>query len=148
MVHQRGRNRPSRARGVSPEEQTPPSGRTSTGGHPLGSEPQGCRSLRIVVCDTGPILHLREADCFSLLQALGSIFIPPMVDAEMADADPLWEKGRPDWIQSVPLDQDHLKDAQSWLRAGLLDPGEAEAVALAAQIGADWLLTDDGAART
>ena len=41
-----------------------------------------------------------------------------------------------------------LDDARSWLHAGLLDPGEAQALALAAQISADWLLTDDAAART
>ena len=104
--------------------------------------------MRIVVCDTGPILHLREADCFSLLQALGSIFIPPAVDSEMETVDPLWTRVRPDWIQVVSLDQNRLEDARRWVQAGLLDPGEAEAVALAAQIGADWLLTDDAAART
>jgi predicted nucleic acid-binding protein len=104
--------------------------------------------LRIVVCDTGPILHLREADCFSLLQSLGSIFIPPAVDAEMESLDPLWARERPDWIQSIPLDEDRLEDARSWVQADLLDPGEAEAVVLAAQVGADWLLTDDAAART
>jgi len=39
------------------------------------------------------------------------------------------------------------EDAAAWQHAGLLDAGEAEAVALVRQIGADWLLTDDNAAR-
>jgi predicted nucleic acid-binding protein len=104
--------------------------------------------LKIVVCDTGPILHLREADCLSILQAAGSILIPPAVDAEMARLDRIWAEERPDWIQTTPLDPAHLADARSWLQAGLLDPGEAQALALAAQISADWLLTDDAAART
>jgi predicted nucleic acid-binding protein len=104
--------------------------------------------LKIVVCDTGPILHLREADCLSILQAAGSILIPPAVDAEMARLDRLWADERPAWIQTTPLDSAHLDDARSWLQAGLLDPGEAQALALAAQISADWLLTDDASART
>jgi predicted nucleic acid-binding protein len=104
--------------------------------------------LRIVVCDTGPILHLREADSLPLLQGLGSIFVPPSVEDELETLDSLWRQERPEWIRSVALDPDHLEDARSWMRAGLLDPGEAEAVALAAQIGADWLVTDDAAART
>jgi len=33
------------------------------------------------------------------------------------------------------------------LQAGLLDRGEAQALALAAQVKADWFLTDDAAAR-
>jgi len=33
------------------------------------------------------------------------------------------------------------------MKAGLLDPGEAEALALANQLHAEWLLTDDTAAR-
>lgn len=55
---------------------------------------------------------------------------------------------RPSWIQRIPLDAAHLDDARTWLQAGLLDPGEAQALALADQIRADWLLTDDAAART
>ena len=34
-----------------------------------------------------------------------------------------------------------------WQQAGLLDYGEAEAIGLARQLKADWLLTDDAAAR-
>jgi len=38
-------------------------------------------------------------------------------------------------------------EAIAWQQAGLLDIGEAEAIALARQINAQWLLTDDAAAR-
>jgi predicted nucleic acid-binding protein len=38
-------------------------------------------------------------------------------------------------------------EALQWQQAGLLDAGEAEAIALARQLSADWLLTDDTAAR-
>jgi predicted nucleic acid-binding protein len=37
--------------------------------------------------------------------------------------------------------------AARWERVGLLDTGEAEAIALARELNAEWFLTDDGAAR-
>lgn len=104
--------------------------------------------MKIVVCDTGPIFHLRQADQLDILRAIGSIHIPPEVDAEMARLDALWSDQRPTWIGVVPLEAAHLEEARGWLLAGLLDPGEAQALALASQIGADWILTDDAAART
>lgn len=41
----------------------------------------------------------------------------------------------------------HSAEAELWLEAGLLHAGEAEAIALARQIRADWLVTDGAAAR-
>ena len=38
-------------------------------------------------------------------------------------------------------------EAEAWQQAGLLESGEAEAVSLARQVKAHWLLTDDAAAR-
>ena len=34
---------------------------------------------RIVVCDTGPLLHLDEASAIHLLEPAGQILIPPIV---------------------------------------------------------------------
>jgi predicted nucleic acid-binding protein len=45
------------------------------------------------------------------------------------------------------LDSGPALEARSWQQAGLLHYGEAQAIALARQLGADWLLTDDAAAR-
>jgi predicted nucleic acid-binding protein len=50
------------------------------------------------------------------------------------------------------LDHDHRGDhsfaqATRWLQVGLLDIGEAEAIALARQLNANWFLTDDAVAR-
>jgi len=45
------------------------------------------------------------------------------------------------------LTDSHKADAEAWEQAGLLGSGEAEAIALARQVRADWLLTDDAAAR-
>src|SRR5437660_467052 len=45
------------------------------------------------------------------------------------------------------LVEPNLNEAQTWQQSGILDPGEAEALALARQLQADWFLTDDTAAR-
>lgn len=100
-----------------------------------------------IVCDTGPLLHLREAGSLDLLRVAGQVSIPPAVEAETAALDPKWSSTRPEWIAVVPLQPPFDKQASDWKRARVLDPGEAEALALAAQLQADWLLTDDMAAR-
>ena len=38
---------------------------------------------RLIVCDTGPLLHLSEAGMISLLQQAGDILIPPTVNLEL-----------------------------------------------------------------
>jgi predicted nucleic acid-binding protein len=103
--------------------------------------------LNLIVCDTGPLLHLREADSLDILQLAGQIVIPPAVQEELIAHDPLWIEQQPDWIKVESLESRFSENAVRWLRAGLLDPGEAEALSLALQIKAKWLLTDDTAAR-
>jgi predicted nucleic acid-binding protein len=101
--------------------------------------------VRRIVCDTGPLLHLHEADLLPLLQLAGDIRIPPVVESEITTRQPKWTV--PEWVTVVPLRVMAAEGASQWQRAGLLDPGEAEALALARQIEPDWLLTDDAAAR-
>jgi predicted nucleic acid-binding protein len=98
-----------------------------------------------IVCDAGPIIHLAEADLLCLLRNCGSISAPTLVAEEARNvvaADP-W----PDWIAIRTLDRDAARAANRWVQFGDLHGGEAEAFALAAQTGADWLLTDDAGAR-
>lgn len=97
-----------------------------------------------VVADTGPLLHLTEADGFYLFQWV-NLHVPPQVIVEM-------RYHRPDWqitseIFCEQLEQEYALKSQLWQLAGLLDAGEAEAIALGQQIRVDWLLTDDAAAR-
>lgn len=47
----------------------------------------------------------------------------------------------------VPLNATAEADADAWCQAGLVHRGEAQAIELARQLGADYLLTDDAAAR-
>jgi hypothetical protein len=39
--------------------------------------------MRIIVCDAGPIIHLYEARCLSLLRRTGDLFLPPRVYDEV-----------------------------------------------------------------
>jgi hypothetical protein len=101
--------------------------------------------VRCVVSDTGPLLHLIEAQALHLIRLTGELHIPPQVVAEMANHLSAWRV--PEWMAVDALAAPHAAEAFAWQQAGLLDTGEAEAIALARQIKADWLLTDDAAAR-
>lgn len=103
--------------------------------------------MKRVVCDTGPLLHLREAGSLEVLREAGEVLVPPRVEAETATLDAAWLRERPPWIKVAPLQESYEVQASNWIKAGLLHSGEAEALALAKQVSADWLLTDDTAAR-
>jgi predicted nucleic acid-binding protein len=100
-----------------------------------------------IVCDSGPLLHLREAGVRDLLSSAGDVHIPIAVDLEIRSYEADWHIRRPAWLHVTPLDSGPALEARSWQQAGLLHYGEAQAIALARQLRADWLLTDDAAAR-
>ena len=56
----------------------------------MGLEDKNREQMRIIVCDTGPILHLIEAGLLGLLQDVGKVYIPKLVDSEMADLHQHW----------------------------------------------------------
>ena len=100
---------------------------------------------RIIVCDTGPLLHLSEAGAIHLLQLAGEIIIPPIVAVEFEQNAQGWKP--PQWVVVRELDEMADRKSISWVRAKHIDPGESGAIALAIQLKADWLLTDDAKAR-
>jgi hypothetical protein len=63
--------------------------------------------MKIVVCDTGPILHLREAGISELLERTGTISIPRAVHMELLEIDVSWKDQKPPWIsvEVLPLNQ-------------------------------------------
>jgi predicted nucleic acid-binding protein len=99
----------------------------------------------IVVSNTGPLLHLHEAKCLNLLKLTGDVHLPPTVATELSQLAPGF--GLPPWITIDELSERFKKLAISWRQAGILDIGESEALSLAQQLGANWFLTDDAAAR-
>jgi predicted nucleic acid-binding protein len=103
--------------------------------------------MSLIVCDTGPILHLQEARLLELLQKAGKVYIPRMVELEVNELYPLWRKHRPEWITIEPLLPDETEQAESLFLSGLLGFGEAEAIILAKRLKPQWFLTDDTEAR-
>ena len=100
---------------------------------------------RVIVCDTGPLLHLNEAGAIHLLSLAGDILIPPLVATEFESNTQGWKP--PQWIKILELEKSARQQATDLVRSSQIDEGEAEAISLALQENADWLLTDDSRAR-
>jgi predicted nucleic acid-binding protein len=102
--------------------------------------------VRVVVCDTGPVLHLLEAGVLDVLQHTGEVLIPAAVDDELARLIDDWTTARPAWLVRRAFDPAASPSPIHQLVTGL-GAGETEAILLARQLDADWLLTDDAEAR-
>jgi predicted nucleic acid-binding protein len=91
----------------------------------------------IVVSDTSPILNLSAIGRLDLLKSLyGVIVIPPFVHQELQHNGALVEAP---WIKVIAAkgraDVARLREQ--------LDPGEAEAIVLAGELGAELMLIDE-----
>lgn len=105
--------------------------------------------MRRVVADTGPLLHLSEIQAGELLHCVGSVQATPVVLDEFARHWPEFLRSTlPSWLTAVSVSAEATDLANQWLSAGLVDAGEAEALAHAKVEGADLFLSDDAAART
>lgn len=102
----------------------------------------------IVVADATPLIALAKIEKLSLLRRLfGTLHIPPAVYTEVVTQAPqrpgAYEVRGATWIKMTPIqDTSTLR----YLRAEL-DPGEAEALILAEEMSADWVLLDESKAR-
>jgi len=103
--------------------------------------------MRLVVCDTGPVLHLSEVGQIELLSLTGTVAVPETVVEELDFHLPGWGLDKPEWLRLDPLDPPSADQALAWQASGLLHGGEAEPLALALQSKCNWYLTDDAAAR-
>ena len=103
--------------------------------------------MRLVVADTGPLLHLGEIGALTLLHSVGEIHVPESVEEEISLLNKDWPSTRPPWVHVTALDSAHAAESRAWEHAGLLERGEAEAIGLTRQLLASWLLTDDASAR-
>jgi predicted nucleic acid-binding protein len=100
---------------------------------------------QITVCDTGPLIHLSEAQAIDLLKLAGGIFIPPTVATEFKRN---LASGRlPAWIKVRRLTAPFRAQVLDWVKKKYVDLGEAEAIGLTLQLPGDWFLTDDAEAR-
>lgn len=103
--------------------------------------------MKIIVSDTGPLLHLSEAGALDLLKLAGEVYIPETVEAEFRYHSSNLSLKRPNWLKIIQLSPMHKEQSMLWQKAGLIHSGEAETIALAIQLSANWVLTDDAAAR-
>ena len=105
------------------------------------------RRLRIVICDTGPVLHLHQAAALDLWKHVGEVIIPRAVEAELKQRVPDWRRLKPRWlrVRTIAAAQRRAPVIRQLVQE--LGQGEAEAIILAQSLKADWLLTDDAEAR-
>ncbi len=98
----------------------------------------------LVISDTSPLIHLASVGQLQLLQSLyHEIVVPKAVADELffktKDSDVRQQIEAADWIQTRSA-TDRVLVSRLDLQ---LDPGEAEAIALAIELHADLLLIDE-----
>lgn len=103
--------------------------------------------MKVVISDVTSVLHLIESRALPLLQRAGEVLAPPAVEKELANSIPGWSVERPTWLQVATLPSGAARQAEQLYGVGGLGFGEAQAIALAREIRADWLLTDDAGVR-
>lgn len=109
----------------------------------------GSREVNVAVADAGPLIHLNEIGCFSLLRIFETLHIPDAVWSEtvgqarvsQADVSGLGN------VQRHSLSQEEV--TQFIQKNGLEDlhAGERECLYLCQRVGVPILLTDDLAVR-
>lgn len=100
-----------------------------------------------VVCDAGPLIHLSELGCLSLLNDFADVVVPEQVWLEVAQhqANALNESNLD--FQTVPINISSTASFQSLVKSLSLDYGEQAALSLMELNPHAIFLTDDAAAR-
>jgi predicted nucleic acid-binding protein len=74
--------------------------------------------VRIVICDTGPILHLHEAHALALLPAAGEVIVPPAVERELGTRVSNWSTSRPTWLPLERMSDEDARRAEDLMAIG------------------------------
>jgi predicted nucleic acid-binding protein len=94
----------------------------------------------LVVSDTSPVRALHRVGLLDLLPAIfGDVLVPPAVRDELLAAPADFTPIRIEDFQFFRL----VAPARMLEFAAHLDPGESEAISLADELRADWLLIDE-----
>ena len=106
------------------------------------------QSIQKVILDAGPIIHLDEIECLSLLSDFKELFVPEAVwnEVQIHRSEALQNKTIP--LKKVSLETYSNAQILMLCNAFGLDEGEEQAILLSFQYQhAAILLTDDAAAR-
>lgn len=100
-----------------------------------------------VVCDAGPLIHLDELGCLSLLGDFARVLVPEIVWSEAAShRREIWERAgfEPERIR---VSGSVIPEIQAAARVLMLHAGEIAALQLARETPGSLFFTDDTAAR-
>jgi len=100
-----------------------------------------------VVCDAGPLIHLDELDCLSLLDDFDAILLPAQVWKEVERHRPGALAKADVSLQKVDVVLSSQPAFQALVSSLSLDLGEQAALSLMQENPESILLTDDAAAR-
>jgi predicted nucleic acid-binding protein len=105
------------------------------------------RSKTAVVCDSGPIIHLDEVGCLSLLSDFLSVLVPHSVREEVLKHRQIpFEDSNAPWVIVSPIFP--LEESmKSMCKMFSLAAGEVEALSILNRERESIFLTDDSAAR-
>jgi predicted nucleic acid-binding protein len=103
--------------------------------------------VKTIVSDTGPVLHLLEAESLELLSGFGTVLIPMAVHEELNQLSNHWTNFKPAWLHTIPLEEPYLHQSTLQEQLEFIDYGESQAISLFFQTHADMFLTDDATAR-
>ena len=100
-----------------------------------------------VVCDAGPLIHLNELGCLSLLNDFADVLVPEQVWLEVAQHQAnAFDESALDF-QTVPVNISSTASFQSLVKSLSLDYGEQAALSVMELNPDSIFLTDDAAAR-
>jgi predicted nucleic acid-binding protein len=101
----------------------------------------------MVICNAGPLIHLDELSCLSLLNDFTSVLVPDQVWQEMTRYRPRGLTKPHQRFQSVEVTISSEPMFQTWVQSLSLDIGEQAALSLLCEHPQSIFLTDDAAAR-
>jgi len=101
----------------------------------------------LVVCDAGPLIHLDQLDCLDLLADFSRIVVPDVVWRETENHRPAAFDQKTIRFERLQPREGPSAELLSLHRLLALHAGEVQALQLAQELTADFLLTDDSAAK-
>jgi predicted nucleic acid-binding protein len=101
----------------------------------------------LVVCDAGPLIHLDQLDCLDLLADFSRVVVPDVVWREVEHHRPTALDQKTIRLERLEPREEPSAELISLHRLLALHAGEVQALQLAQELDADFLLTDDSAAK-